>query len=298
MKILLIVNPVSGGVDKRPFIKKAEEICQYYGIDYKIFQTTGTDDQNQLENVIQKYHPDKIASIGGDGTTLFTGITLMEHNIPIGIVAMGSANGMAVELSVNPDPEAAFKDIIISELYAKLDIIRVNGEHFCMHIGDVGVNAQIVNAYSKDPNRGMVTYAKYLYETVTKANPFWIKVTTESEQIIDNYFSIAICNARKYGTGVPLNLNGSPFDGKFELVLVKNMDAASLIMAGLSKFNEKFYDNQNGTVISADRATVEFDKARLLQLDGEVIGHFKTLEIEIIRGAITIITHGGNEYIN
>ena len=298
MKILLIVNPVSGGVDKQPFLNRAEEICRNYGIDHKVFQTTGVNDQNLLKSEVQLYKPDKVASVGGDGTTIFTGTTLMNYDIPMGIVAMGSANGMAVELSVNPDPESAFIDIIMSELYAKLDLVLINKSYYCMHIGDVGVNALIVDAYSKDPNRGMVTYAKYLYEMVTKATPFQVSISANGEKVSDNYYSIAICNARKYGTGVPLNLNGSPFDGKFELVMVKNMDAASLIMAGLSKFNEKYYDNNNATVISTGRAFVEFDKARLLQLDGEVIGYFKKLEVEIVRSAITIITHGGNEYID
>jgi len=298
MKILLVVNPISGGIDKKPFIKRAEEICLNYGIDYKIFQTSGNNDQSRLEKVIKKYHPDKVASIGGDGTTMFTGISLRQFKIPMGIVPMGSANGMAVELSVNPDPENAFSDIIMSELYAKLDLVLINNSYYCMHIGDVGVNAQIVNAYSKDPNRGMVTYAKYLYEMVTKATPFTITIAANNKNVNDKYYSIAICNARKYGTGVPLNLEGSPFDGKFELVMVKKMDAASLIRAGLTKFDEKFYDDQNSTIISTDRASVEFDKPRLLQLDGEVIGKYKKLEIEIVRGAITIITHRGNEYIN
>ncbi len=297
MKLLIIVNPVSGGVDKKPFLNRVDEICRYYGIDYNVFQTTGDKDEERLKSVLQLYKPDKVASVGGDGTTLFTGVSLLGSDIPMGIVPMGSANGMAVELSVNPDPEAALKDLIISELYAKLDLVRVNKKHYCLHIGDVGVNAQIVEAYSKDPNRGMVTYAKYLYEMVTKATPFPITVHANGEEVHDNYFSVAICNARKYGTGVPLNLNGSPFDGKFELVMVKKMDAATLIMAGLAKFNEKFYDNLNATVLSSDRAKVTFDEPRLLQLDGEVIGHFKTLDIEIIKGAITLITHGGNEYI-
>lgn len=297
MKLLLVVNPISGGVDKSLFLNKADEICRYYGIDYNIFQTTGNNDRSRLESDLKLYKPDKVASVGGDGTTLFTSITLMSYNIPMGIIPMGSANGMAMELSVNPDPEMALKDLIMSELYAKLDLVQINHEHFCMHIGDVGINAQIVEAYSKDPNRGMVTYAKYLYEMVIKAMPFPISISSNGTQFKDDYYSMAICNARKYGTGVPVNLNGSPFDGKFELVLVKKLDAGSLIMAGLSKFNEKFYDNLNATVISTDHAKVVFDKPRLLQLDGEVIGNFKTLDVKIIKQAVTFITHGGNEYI-
>jgi diacylglycerol kinase (ATP) len=34
MKILFIVNPISGGVDKTPFLKEAKALCNKYGIDY------------------------------------------------------------------------------------------------------------------------------------------------------------------------------------------------------------------------------------------------------------------------
>ena len=72
MKILFVVNPVSGGVDKEPFLKKAKKLCVKYGIDFDIFRTTGKNDREGLNSIIQEFKPDRIASVGGDGTTLFT----------------------------------------------------------------------------------------------------------------------------------------------------------------------------------------------------------------------------------
>jgi diacylglycerol kinase family enzyme len=103
-----------------------------------------------------------------------------------------------------------------------------------------------------------------------------------------------ICNSRKYGTGVPLNLDGNPMDGKFEIVLVKNIDLNSLIKSGLSKFDERFYDSQNGLIISTTKAEISFDQPRLLQLDGEIIGKYKKIKIQMLKGAVNLITHYGN----
>ena len=104
--------------------------------------------------------PDKVVSIGGDGTALFTALALMGSPYPMGIVPLGSANGMAKELFVNPKPIEALRDIIMSNRIEGLDILKVNDEYYTMHLGDVGVNANLVEAYEKDPNRGMITYAK------------------------------------------------------------------------------------------------------------------------------------------
>jgi len=294
MKLLFVVNPISGGVDKEPFIKKAKSICKKYGIDYHFFKTTGKDDEKHLKILLQDFDPDKIASVGGDGTTLFTAITLLGTDFPMGIIPLGSANGMATELFVNPDPVKALKDLIMSQVMAGLDMLKVNDAFYSIHIGDVGINASIVEAYSKDKNRGMATYAKYFIEELNRLKPFKINIQANDKTYSEYGLMAGICNSRKYGTGVPLNLNGNPMDGKFEIVLVKNIDLNSLIKSGLSKFDKRFYDSQNGLIISTTEAEISFDQPRLLQLDGEIIGEFKKIKIQMLKGAVNLITHNGN----
>ena len=296
MKILFVVNPISGGVNKEPFIKRAKSLCEKYGIDYHFFKTTGKNDNKHLEEALLDYQPDKIASVGGDGTTLFTATVLLNTPIPMGIIPLGSANGMATELFVNPDPVEALKDIIMSEIVAGLDMLVVNDEFYTMHIGDVGINAGIIDAYSKDKKRGMATYARYFIEEMKQLKPFNFSIKANGKTIEKSGLMVGICNARKYGTGVPLNLSGNPMDGKFEIVVVQNIDTQALIKAGLSKFDERFHDSQNGFVISAEESDISFEQPRLLQLDGEVIGEFSKLNIKILKSAVKLITNSDNTY--
>jgi len=51
-------------------------------------------------------------------------------------------------------------------------------------------------------------------------------------------------------------------------------------------------------VISTQKAEISFKQARLLQLDGEVIGEFDKLNIEILKGAVRLITHNENLYMS
>jgi diacylglycerol kinase (ATP) len=298
MKLLFIVNPISGGVDKKPFLKKAKSLCNKYAIDYYIFKTTGKEDEKLLKNVLQTYKPDRVASVGGDGTTLFSSVNLLNTLIPLGIIPLGSANGMATELYVNPEPIEALRDIIMSNIIGELDMLIVNDTYYSIHIGDVGINAQLVKSYEKDKNRGMVTYAKYFIEELKNMKPFEIEVRANGETIKAKGVMIGICNSRKYGTGVPLNLSGNPMDGMFEIVIVNQIDASTLLKAGLSKFNDSFHDSQNGVMISTDKASIHFNQPRLLQLDGEIIGEFKQLKVEVMPGAVKLITNKENLYLD
>lgn len=297
MKLLFVVNPISGGVDKESFIKKTESLCQKYGITYRIFKTTGDNDEEKLKLALKDFEPDKIASVGGDGTTLFTGIVLMNTDIPMGIIPLGSANGMATELYVNPNPDEALKDIIMSEITGGLDILVVNGEHYTMHIGDVGINARIVDAYSKDKKRGMNTYAKYFLEELKSLIPFKVTVKANGKTYEEKSLMLAICNSRKYGTGVPLNSVGNPMDGVFELVTVSNINTRSLIKSGLSKFDERHIDTESSSNIQTKKAKIFFEEPMLLQLDGEIIGKFTELDVKIIPAAVKLITNKSNQHL-
>lgn len=294
MKLLLIVNPISGGVDKEPFLADAKKLCNKYGISYLIFKTTGVNDAQEALKKIHQFKPDKIASVGGDGTTLFVATLLLGLSYPMGIIPLGSANGMATELFVNPKPIEALKDIILSEIIGGLDMIKINDKHHTLHIGDVGINASIVSSYENDKNRGMATYAKYFLEELTKLKPFKVVVRANGKELESKVLMAAICNARKYGTGVPLNIIGNPMDGKFEIVLIEKVDASSLLTAGLAAFDEKFYDSQISKVIQTDKAELLFDKPRMLQLDGEVIKPYDKLKVELLVGAVKFITNNDN----
>jgi len=296
MKLLFIVNPISGGVDKEPFLKEASKLCEKYGIVFSIFKTTGQHDEEMAKQAIDSFKPDKIASVGGDGTTLFVAILLLNSDYPMGIIPLGSANGMATELFVNPNPIEALKDMILSEIVGGLDMVLINNEHYTLHIGDVGINASIVDSYEQDKNRGMATYAKYFIEEMTRLKPFKVTVNANGKKVESKALMTAICNARKYGTGVPLNIIGNPMDGQFEIVLIEKVDTVSLIAAGLAALDEKFHQAQTSRVIQTDKAEIIFDEPRLLQLDGEVIQKYDRLQVELLKSAVKFITTKDNSY--
>lgn len=297
MKLFFIVNPISGGVDKEPFLKQAREVCEMYGIDYQIFKTTGKNDKENALEQLHAYKPDKVLSVGGDGTTLFTATTLLGTGYPMGIIPLGSANGMATELYVASQPVNALKDVIMSNMVRGLDLLLINDTYYTMHLGDVGINAGIVEAYEKDPKRGMATYAKYFIQELQRLKPFKVEVETDNGTYSGKVLMTCLCNARKYGTGVPLNTVSNPMDGTFEVVLLEKVDAASLLRAGLAAFNEKYLDVQKSKVLNATSARIEFDEPRMLQLDGEVIAPMKTLEVKLIKGAVPLITTAKNKHI-
>lgn len=289
MKYLLVINPVSGGVDKKSFLSQAKQLLKRNGHEYEVFKTSGENDRKNLEDKVSESKPDRLIAVGGDGTILLVALAIMDSDIPMGIIPLGSANGMSAELKINQNPLTALKEILMSIKLMDLDLIKVNDEHYSIHIGDIGTNAEIVHRFEKEEGRGLASYAKFFIEELRNSKPFKVRIQTEEIDEEVMVVMLAICNGRTYGTGIPINVQGEPGDGKFELVLIKEVNLNALIKAGLSKIDERFFDDEAIEVISASKAGIQLEEKKNLQLDGEVIGPVKEMKVEILPSVVSII---------
>jgi YegS/Rv2252/BmrU family lipid kinase len=298
MKLLFVVNPISGGKNKEIFLNNAEAYCKKYGIEWEYFHTTGEDDVQKLASAVQEVVPDRVVSIGGDGTTLMTSLALQNVNIPFGIIPMGSANGMAKELSVPNDPMHAFKDLVVSQIIVPLDLVKVNDD-YTIHLGDVGINAYMVENFAKEAGRGWTAYAKHFVDAVAKASTFNVTIETSEKTYSHKAYSIIIANTRMYGTGAIVNPEGNPHDGKFEIVVVTKNDWSGIINLGLSAIDPRALDALEGyaEIYQVKSAKIAFEEPQMLQLDGEIIGKCKTIEAEIIPAGVQFISTNDNIFV-
>lgn len=297
MNLLAVINPVSGGTDKDIFLNYLNASCKLYGISTHVFKTTGHNDREKLRAKINELKPDKIMAAGGDGTFALCALASVGTQIPVGIIPLGSANGMAKELGVNSDPELAFDALVKSQLSKPIDIIQINEVHHCIHIGDAGFNAHVVNDYDNDDERGMLVYGKHASAHYGNLEPFHYTIQANGRTYEGKCSMLAFGNGRKFGTGIPISTEGNPFDGKFEIVTVVDLDFKTALKAGLSLISEHFTESNFDKTISTDKAVVKFDRKQMVQSDGEVLGEFDELNLEMKAGAFVLLTDGENPYL-
>lgn len=290
MKILLIINPVSGDTDKNNFIEQAKKTCSAYGYNCKIHKTSGEHDREKIMEIARTFNPEKAVVAGGDGTVLTAALALTGMNIPLGIVPAGSANGFARELKISSSLNQAFKDALLTVNVRRADLLKINNEYRSLHLGDLGVNARIIQSFEQSTERGMAAYAKSFIRVFNNIEQFEYEVKSPAETRTGEAVMLALCNGRFFGTGIPLNTIGNPFDGKFEIVIIKQAGIRALINAGLSFLDDSFAEKTNTEVISLNKAKISFNQKRLLQLDGELIGKFSEIEAEIIPSAVPLLT--------
>ena len=288
MKYLFVINPVSGAIDKATIKSK---ISQSFDL-FTIYNTKGTEDQSLLFDEVHSFNPDVIVAVGGDGTVLLCSEVIMQMSIKplLGVLPAGSANGMAKELHISDNIDEAIQVIKKNEQQTPLDLIEINDNIHCLHIGDAGLNARIVRDYTEDGRRGYFTYVKYFFEELKNAKPFVSQIIADGKEYQFEGYMLAIANAMRYGTGVKVNYVSNPSDGKFELSCLTNIGLGTLVKAGLSVLNIDFAEQEKEQIISCKKAEVKFNRPVTFQVDGELIGQVDGFTAEIIESAVTVIT--------
>ncbi len=283
-KYILIVNPISGDVDKTEIIEKIQLFSLESNIELITFQTTGNDDVLELQNLYNTHKPNRILIVGGDGTIKFAAEALEQFDVIFGIIPAGSSNGLAVDLGLPESLESSL-EIAAGSNFMDIDMIEINGKK-SIHLSDLGLNASLIKNYENGETRGKLGYALQIITTLVElGDPFSAQIQVNNEIINCEATMIVIANSQKYGTGVTINPNGIMNDGKFEIILLKNLDLVVFTKIVTGNIPENSNDIQ---IISTDKATIIVNLPVSFQIDGEYIGQESQLDIKILPSQMKI----------
>ncbi|QKJ62672.1 diacylglycerol kinase family protein [Flavobacterium sp. M31R6] len=276
--IIMVVNPISGDVDKAQFVEAVSFFAKKENLELILYETSGEGDLFKVRELYKEYQPERILVAGGDGTIKMVAEAIEKHDVILGILPAGSANGLSVDLNL---PIALEENLEIAFYgnYIEIDMIAINGKK-SLHLSDIGLNADLVKNYENSETRGMWGYAIQAYTTLKDMqDPFEATITANNQTIACVARMIVIANSQKYGTGVIINPDGAMNDGKFEVVILKNLD---LIVFGKIITGNMPIESDDIEIISTDRATIKTNIPVSFQIDGEYCGAESILEISIL----------------
>lgn len=276
-RVLMVVNPISGGKDKSDIIEEVKRQVKIKGLDLEIYYTSGNEDKKDLFSRIESFDPQRILSVGGDGTIKLIAELLEDDSIPIGIIPAGSANGLAENLNLSGSDED-LTEIALGNKFKNIDTILVNNE-LCLHICDIGLNAELIKNYHEGNIRGKLGYLLKSIPTLINSDfPFPFQIEVDQKIISRNAVLIAVANAKKYGTGANINPNGKYDDGKFEILIFKEFNIPEI----LKTFRENVEPDENFLeIFSAKEARIYSDKIIPFQIDGEYRGDISDVTARI-----------------
>lgn len=283
LKLLFIVNPASGNKNIN-FIEEINAFFKERKESAEVFELPKDCDIAKIKQAIKKAKADRVIAVGGDGTLKLVAECLLQQDTPIGIIAAGSANGMAKELGIPLDVKEALALTVEGKPH-QIHAVMVNNE-LCIHLADIGFNAYIIKKFDELPNRGMLTYAKAAWQAFWNHSKMEVSFKIDGQTIAHEAAMVGIANATKYGTGLEINPDGKLDDALFEVILVKEYAVMEILKIWTTKlpWNPKKIQSYQ-----TDKLTITTKHKAHFQVDGEYLGKVNSVEAKLVPQAIHVI---------
>ena len=276
-RTLFVVNPASGGGDHGQVEKQIVEFAREAGIPYRVIRMDRENDDLKLRNQILEYNPGTVVACGGDGTVNFVAGHLLGKGIRLGILPLGSFNGLAYQMGIPSDVSKALQ-VLLKGKVKPIDAIRVSKEHICLHLSDLGTNARVIKRHEAGRMKGFTGYLIQYFKELGRTRKFKCRIRTEEEDINTKAVMVILANARYYGTGVSVNPAADMSDGRFEVIVIRSYPFWFLFYIIINLLSGRTMKDRWTNIISCSEARIELHPAQELQVDGEWAGLKQTIE--------------------
>jgi len=288
-KLLFIINPISGGISKHG-LRKEIDVFFKNKINYSFLETKGENDKETIGLKIEEYKPTEVIACGGDGTVTLIAEILLNKPISLGIIPLGSANGLATELQIPQDIGESLQ-VILENNTSQIDVILINNKYYCLHLSDMGLNAKLIKRFSQGTQRGKVGYAKHFFDTLFNKTPkeYIFSFIEQEEKVEYKAEMVVFANAKKYGTGAIVNPEGKIADGKFEVCIFKPYPWYAIFRLTFLFFSGQLNYSPFVKIYSTKKVQVSCKTPEHLQIDGELMGKHRSVDVEIVPKALKML---------
>jgi len=213
-----------------------------------------------------------LVACGGDGTINEVASCLVRTDVPLGIIPMGSGNGLAESLKIPKNIKKAI-GIIKKGKTNGIDVALVNGKPFFSNMG-IGFDAKVISNYNNCGARRFWAYLKAVFKSVKEFNASEsINVELNGKTFRASPFMFFVSNSKVMGYDISLTRMASMEDGLLDVVIIENLSKGEIFMLGLLvllKLNQYLKKVQYFKVKELKLAFDGECAERLIQADGEL----------------------------
>lgn len=249
-----------------------------------------TEDIKSVSECIKQYNQqvDLVIVGGGDGTLNAALEGLIDTQLPLGIIPLGTANDLARTIKIpNSVPEAC--DVIAQGHTQKIDLGCVNGKYF-LNVASLGLSAEITRRLTAKVKRrwGKLAYAITAIQTIWGFKPFAAEIKANKQSFSVKTMQIAVGNGRYYGGGMIVNDNAAINDKRLDLYSLEIYHWWEIIKL-LPAIKEGQYANRNSVRILQEQEIeiYTYQKSKSINTDGELTSQTPA-KFQVIPQALTV----------
>jgi len=286
-KILFIINPISGVRSKTKLPKIIERVIDKRKYDYSLRLTQRSGHAAELAAEAVSNNINIIVAAGGDGTLNEIAGIVTGTPVLLGIIPLGSGNGLARHLGISLRTEDALQTINRCNIRI-IDTCKLNNHFFFSNAG-AGFVANVVHSFHAGKKRGFTGYAFHVIKKFFSYPAQTYSLEIDGQKTEGKYFLINISNSNQFGYNIKIAPVAELNDGLMDLILVRSHSKISSLPLVLDLFNGKIQKNKNVTVKKVRYLKILSKSNIEMQVDGEPLYVTGDINISIHPASLKII---------
>ncbi len=286
-RVLFIVNPRSGTRSKTGIHQLIQTHVPAEYFDYQIEFTKARGHAIELSAQAAAQGIEYVIAVGGDGTMNEVAQSLVYTSSTLGIIPMGSGNGLARDLKIPMAAMSALR-LLVEGKHICIDSCTLNNRPFFCTAG-VGFDAHVGQCFAMQKTRGFQTYVQTtLWEYANYKSEVY-KLKIEDKWIEKKAFLISFANAAQYGNNAFIAPKASLQDGLIDVCVLRPFPAVQAINMGVKLFNRTLDNSAYMKTWQTSEVVLQRNAPAPVQIDGEPHVMEESLHVSIKPQSINIL---------
>jgi YegS/Rv2252/BmrU family lipid kinase len=285
----VLVNPVAGNYKCRRSIPRLRSKLLERGIDHHLEVSRYQGHIRKLALTAKEHGCKRIIVCGGDGTINEAINALVDSDVRLGILPLGTGNDFARTLGIKEDLDFAC-NVLLEEKVRKVDLVKVNGSKYFGSVGGVGFDAEVAS-WANRYKRFVPGAAIYLLAILAKLFTYKFKkvaITHDTGNHTGEILMAAIGNTEWYGGGINITPTALMDDGVLDICVVQKINKLKLLLFFPSVLKGTHTRFSEVKLYRTKKISISSETPLKLLGDGEILGE-TPVSLEVIPKALNII---------
>lgn len=286
--VYVIINPTSGTSAKQALPHKIAKKLDPHKFNVHIFITGYAGHETEIAREAVERGVDYVIAVGGDGTVNKVGRELVHSDTALGIIPLGSGNGLGRDLGIPLNADKAL-DIIAEEYVETIDYGKANDDIFFCTCG-MGFDAEVANKVAGKKQRGTLMYFTNMLEAFFDQKPQTYKIECPEGTIEQKAFVVTCANASQYGYNAHIAPHADIQDGMMNIAILQPLKILDVPKTSMQLFASKIDKNSKMIELTTNKVTITRETEGVMHIDGDakkLIG--KVLNVEIVPKGLKVL---------
>lgn len=294
-KICLVINPVSGTESKKNIPEDVAAAFDQKKYDLLIRVTGYPEHATEIAREAAKKKYRYVIAAGGDGTVNEVARALVNTDTTLGILPLGSGNGLARDLGIPMDAEKALG--IILRGHTRTIDYGIAGDHIFFCTCGFGFDAFVSDRFAEEKKRGPLGYVRNVLESVVDFRAEEYEITSDEGTLTEKAFILTCANASQYGNDAFIAPGASMDDGKMNVSILKPLNALEIPQTTIQLFTKNI--DKNSKMISLLTRSLHIKRARpgVMHIDGDPIKTDTEITVSMIHKGLNVLAPSSSDQI-